>query len=312
MTESASDMHSEAALWVARMDRDQWDDDHEAELQFWLDADPRHHGALLRAQAAWMTLDEPRIGPEAAVPRFARRAVLAGGGTAIAASIAGGILWLGNGTRYTTKVGETRRVPLDDGSIAAINTQSAVEIDYSPMRRDVRLDRGEAWFQVAKNPKRPFVVEAGRVRAEAVGTAFSVRLKHDGAEVLVTEGVVEAWASGADGHRVRLLAGERAFIADDAAIIREPTPPSSVDRALAWRSGKIDLVGEPLANAVAEFNRYNTRQITLADPALSGLQFDGVFRTDDPEGFALAVKRSLGVPVDFSGRDTIRIGSARR
>lgn len=318
---SASPIRDEAAGWVARMDAGNWDDVQEAELQAWLDGDARRRGALLQAQAAWMTLDKPVVvsaAPDAehedVAPKaraFGRRSFLYGGGGALAASVAFALAWNLGGTSYETSVGEIRRVPLADGSVAAINTASKIEVAVAETRRSVVLDRGEAWFQVAKDSKRPFVVEAGRVRVRAVGTAFSVRRLASGAEVLVTEGVVEAWADGAEGNRVRLVAGQSAFIADNAAIERAAAVPSSVDRKLAWRSGKIDLLGETLTGAIAEFNRYNQRQIVLADPALGSEQFDGVFRTDDPEGFAIAVRSALDVPVDVSGAGDIRIGKPR-
>lgn len=319
---SASLMRDEAATWVARMDAGNWGDVDEAELQAWLDGDARRRGALLQAQAAWMTLDKPvaeaersgaggDVSAEPVVP-FSRRRFFMGAGGAIAASVAFALAWNLGGTAYETSVGEIRRVPLADGSVAAINTASKIEVALAEKRRSVVLDRGEAWFQVAKDPERPFVVEAGRVRVQAVGTAFSVRRRDNGAEVLVTEGVVEAWADGAEGNRIRLTAGQSAFVADNAAIERAAAVPSSVDRKLAWRSGKIDLLGETLSGAIAEFNRYNQRQIILADPALGSEQFDGVFRTDDPEGFAIAVKSALDVPVDVSGSSEIRIGQSRR
>ena len=313
----SADIDVEAALYVARMDGENWSEENERELDSWLALDPRHSGALLRAQAAWMTLDRPF--PAQSVSResagsgawLSRRRVLAGGGVAVAASIAGGALLLG-GTTYATAVGEIRRVPLADGSIAAINTASAIDVRLEETVRNVRIDQGEAWFQVAKDKARPFVVAAGRARVRAVGTAFSVRRRDRGADVLVTEGEVALWAEGAEGHRVRLKAGSRGFIADDAAIEQGAAAPSAIDRALAWRNGKVDLAGSRLDGAVAEFNRYNRRQLVIADPAIAGERFDGVFRTDDPEGFAQAVKVSLGAPVDLSDPAQIRIGKFDR
>lgn len=307
---SAQDIDEEGARWAARMDGT-WTDAEEAALQAWLKADTKHAGALLRAQAAWMTLDPPE---EAAkdtdqppLPWLTRRRVLAGGSAAIAASLAG-VFLLNGATSYTTTVGEIRRVPLADGSTAAINTASVVHIELGASSRNVKIDKGEAWFQVAKDRSRPFIVSAGRVRVQAVGTAFSVRRRDNGADILVTEGVVEAWADGAEGHRIKLTAGSSAFIADNAAIERLPAAASSVDRALAWRSGKIDLAGEPLGDAVADFNRYNRRQLVIMDGALAKEQIDGVFRTDDPEGFAQAIKVTLDAPVDMSDPAQIRIG----
>jgi transmembrane sensor len=311
--ESADAVQAAAARWVARMDGE-WTDELEAELQIWMAADPRRQGALLQAEATWQTVNVLRRSAEdddMSARRFSRRWVLAGGGAAIAASLAGGLFLLNRDASFTTDVGEIRRIPLADGSMAAINTSSRIDIKLEARARNVSIERGEAWFQVAKDPTRPFTVEAGRVRVQAVGTAFSVRRRDGGADVLVTEGVVEAWVAGAEGHRVRLAAGSRAFVADNAAIEEAPTVASSVDRTLAWRDGKIDLAGDPLIEAAAEFNRYNRRQIKIVDPELAREQVDGVFRTDDPEGFATAIKSTLDVPVDLSNPDEIRIGRAR-
>lgn len=311
---SPNDIDTDAARFVAQMDGEDWSDANEQELESWLKRDPKHPGALLRAQAAWMTLDRPYTvpfageGEEAARPSLSRRTLLAGGGAALAASIAGGLLLSGNNS-YATTVGEIRRVPLADGSTIAINTASMVEVSLGSTARNVRIDQGEAWFQVAKDKGRPFVVAAGRARVRAVGTAFSVRQRDDGADVLVTEGEVEVWAEGAEGHRIRLKAGSRGFIANDAAIKQSRAAPSAIDRALAWRGGKVDFVGERLDSAVAEFNRYNQRQLIIVDPAISGEQLDGIFRTDDPVGFAHAIKVTLKVPVSVSGSSQILIGA---
>ena len=308
--------HDEAASWVARMDSGRWSDALEAELQAWLAADPDREGALLRSQAAWLSLDTDAAVEDAPAERpwslWHRRSVLAGAGSAVAASLVGGLFWLNAATSYQTKLGEIRRVPLKDGSIIAINSASDLEVRYEARQRLVRLSVGEAWFQVAKNPKRPFLVEAGRVKVEAVGTAFSVRRWQNGAEILVTDGVVEAWVVDADGHKVSLTAGQRAFVANNAAIRMEDSSPSSVDRALAWRGGMINLAGETLGQAVEEFNRYNARKLVVADPALASEQFDGVFRVDDPEGFARAVRAALGVPLELSDPERIRIGGRQR
>ena len=304
----------EAARWVARQDTGAWTDADEAELQQWLRADPRHSGALLRAEASWIALDQCRDRPgdenepEARpLPRLERRTLIAGG-AALAASLAGGFFWLRAARVYATDRGEIRRVQLDDGSIAAINTETRMDVDFAARDRHVRIDRGEAWFQVAKNPKRPFVVEAGEVRAVAVGTAFSVKRQANGAEILVTEGIVEAWGVRNAPRKVQLVAGQRAFIADDAAVTLE-AGGASVDRALAWRNGKIILAGDTLADAIAEFNRYNRRKLILVDPTVAAEQFDGSFRIDDVEGFATAVKASLNVPVFLDDPEEIRIGT---
>lgn len=313
--ETANEIEEAAARWVWRLDREDRTPELDAELAAWCSGDPRREGAFLQAEAAWMILDRsaqlttrPHGSAQRSRLSMPRRTLLAGGGAALAASAAG-IAYLGlSNHRYRTRIGEIRRVPLEDGSTAAINTLSALEVAMTRKTRTVKVSRGEVWFQVARNPERPFVVEAGRIRVRAVGTAFSVRRREGGAEILVSEGVVEAWVTGAEGHVVRVRAGGRAFVADNAAVREEAAGASEIDRALAWRAGKIDLAGETLASAVAEFNRYNTRRLMIDDPEVAAQRFYGVFRTDDPEGFARSVSHSLGTNVSFDDPETIRIG----
>jgi transmembrane sensor len=106
---------------------------------------------------------------------------------------------------------------------------------------------------------------------------------------------------------MRLQAGDRATMNASAVIDYETGISSSVDRALAWRGGMIDLGGRTLYDAADEFNRYNSRQIIIADPRIAREQLDGLFRVNDPEGFAAAVKASLGVSLDTSNPALIRI-----
>jgi transmembrane sensor len=307
-------MQDEAAAWVALMDAGNWTDEDEAALQSWLRGDPRREGTLLYMQASWMAFDkvvqDERLSPDtpsrSPLPTISRRAFVTGGGTALAASIAGGLLWSRSIQSFETQVGEIRRIPLEDGSIAAINTMSKIKFRLADAEREVMVEQGEAWFQVAKDPRRPFVVSAGRVRAQATGTAFSVRKRDGGADIIVTEGTVEAWADGVEGAKVALAAGEAVFVTNDAGVRRLSTS----DGALAWREGKIELAGESLSDAANEFNRYNKRKIVITDAAVGSELLDGVFRIDDPEGFALTIRNGLNVPVDISGASEIYIGTA--
>jgi transmembrane sensor len=309
-----------ASLWVARMDGGAWSAADEAELQRWLAQDPRRHGLLLRTHALWQV---PHIAPQAvaaeedaplesSAPGWRRRGVLGGLLAASAAGIVGALLLPGRGVGYVTKVGEIRRVPLVDGSVMTINSGTELQVRIAKRAREVELAQGEAWFEVAKDAARPFVVASGKVRAKAIGTAFSVRKRENGVEVLVTEGVVETWSDGEEAQRVRLSAGQCALINDHAIVHYETDKPLSVDRALAWRSGMIDLDGTTLADAADEFNRYNDRQIVIADPDAAGERFDGLFRINDPEGFAEAVRNALDLTVSTSDPRFIRIERAAK
>lgn len=318
VTSPADRARDTAARFVARMDADDWSAADEEALQAWLGEDPMRQGLLLRMQAQWIALSpeapEPALAADAeaeeaqAAPatRWARRGILTGIAASAALAFAG-LRWNQSPAAYTTKLGEIRRLPLSDGSVMTINSGSELTVTMAKQAREVELTQGEAWFEVAKDARRPFVVAAGNVRVRAVGTAFSVRRRETGVEVLVTEGVVETWADGDKSLRMRLEAGERVMLSAHAVIDYETDASSSVDRALAWRSGMIDLNGRTLYDAADEFNRYNQRQIIIADPRIAREEFDGLFRINDPEGFAQAVKASLGVSLDTSNPDIIRI-----
>ncbi len=300
--QSAGEIETEAARWVMRLDREGRTDALEAELEAWLAGDVRRRGAFLQAEAAWLRLDRAHLlGSQAAPSRrrrprgLPRRTLFAGLGALAAASVAAVVL-LNLPETYATGVGEVRRAPLADGSTVALNTDSRLEVNLRPEERRIRLGRGEAWFQVAKDADRPFVVEAGLVRAEAVGTAFSVRRREGGADILVTEGVVRAWTVGSEGRAIELRAGAKAFVSDRAEVALQVEDAPGIDRELAWRSGRIDLEGETLAYAAGEFNRYNSRKLVIS-PDLRDQRLYGVFRIDDPEGFARAVGTSLNARV---------------
>lgn len=303
--ESAADIEADAARWVVRVDRD--GDAVRAELEAWLAGDRRRMGAYARAEAAWTHMDRASVlGVEdatarAVAPLVRRRSVIAGLG-ALAAGLAAAVVaprLLAR--RYDTALGEIRRVPMADGSVAAINTDSELEIAMRPRLRAVKLERGEAWFAVAKDPGRPFVVESGPVRVRAVGTAFSVRKREAGSDVLVTEGVVEVWTQDGRTPPRRVAAGERVFADNDLGILTPPKADADLGRQLAWRDGQIVLDGQTLAEAAAEFNRYNDRKIEVADPRLADQRFVGWFRTNDPEGFAEAAALTFSGKVSQSG-----------
>jgi transmembrane sensor len=311
----------DAVRWAIRLDGGQLDEDEQSELDRWLGEDQRREGALLRAEAALAYLDRGRALGEVSkdtgalqdlrieAPRFSRRAFLVGGTlSGLAAAGLGAFLILPpRAAEIQTKVGEVRRVPLPDGSVAAINTASRLAVSMKDgSKRIIRLDQGEAWFQVAHDRVHPFIVEAGDVRVQAVGTAFSVRRRDGGADVLVTEGVVETWIVGREGQRTRIAAGGRGFVSDATPKIQVAKAPEEVDRALAWRTGEIALNGESLAYAVAEINRYNKKQLIIDDPVLGRESLVGYFRTNEPENFGRAVANMTGAKLVDEG-DKIRL-----
>jgi transmembrane sensor len=290
----------EAAEWATRLAEYPEDRELAAQVEAWVAADPRRRGALLRSQAILSLACDAANGIERSSPaprRLDRRWLLAGG-AGLAASVAGlGVFAeFGRWRRFDTAFGEVRNAPLADGSLAAINADSRVDVRLADDERQVRITRGEAWFKVAHDPRRPFVVSAGPVRVRAVGTAFSVRRQDDAAQILVTEGVVEVWLDGKENQKIRVSAGSSARVG--------PTQPvqvvlaeQEVESALAWREGQVALYNVSLAEAAAQFNRYNARKLVIDDPGLARETLVGHFSANDPEGFAAAAAATLNARV---------------
>ncbi|KSB90448.1 hypothetical protein AS593_13280 [Caulobacter vibrioides] len=321
--QTAQQIEAEAFQWVMALDRRD-DPKTEKRLEAWLTGDARRQGAFLKAQATWAAMDgldedarPPITAPLAPASRRAarglsRRGLLFAGGGLAACLVAGAGLML-RPEVYRTGRGEQRTTPLSDGSTARINTDSALSVAMSRDERLVRLRDGEAWFKVAHDKARPFRVEAGLVAVQATGTAFAVRRRETGVEVLVTEGSVDVWRSEAPSTKVALKAGQSLFVPDAVASVSQArvlSDPAEISRKLAWRDGRIELDGERLDFAVAEFNRYNRVQLLVPDEDLAAERLFGGFSLDDPEGFVRAVQLSLHASVRRPGPDEIALSRA--
>jgi transmembrane sensor len=209
------------------------------------------------------------------------------------------------GDRYSTPIGGIETVPLRDGSNITLNTATQVRIELTPTERHIRLDEGEAFFEVAHDPNRPFVVQVGTKRVIAVGTKFSVRRDGDDIRVTVMEGKVRVETAATGGgqgpnrfaatHKsaagaelpeftrvsspgeALLIAGSVASVGDEGMVI-EQKPLAEAQDDLSWRQGYLTFHDMSLADAVAEFNRYNTHQIVIEDPAVAAVRISGSFR----------------------------------
>lgn len=324
--ETAKAINDSATDWVARIDKAQGDpkgaEQAQAELAVWLAGDARRRGAYFRARAAWHMLDRASVlrssdsgldemhgtneNNRTATSWLTRRRMLLGTGSlaaSVAAVVSGVILLNGRKTDIQTAVGEIRRIPLDDGSLAQVNTSSHLEVALQENVRQISLQEGEAWFKVAHDSKRPFVVAAGDVRVRAVGTGFSVRRNADGAIVQVTEGTVEVWSVGSEAEPRLVSAGSRTFVSDIEGAGVVARADEEIERKLSWREGQLIFDGDTLAEAAAEFNRYNKLQVIVEDPVLGEERLVGRFRTDEPVAFVRAVANMLGAKASIGSKE---------
>jgi transmembrane sensor len=318
---TTQEIDAEAAEWAARVDRAPLTRDEEEEFSRWTDADPRRLGAFGRVRAIWLATEKAKaLGSdfEALVPTVGRepgtsRRRVVGIGLAVAASIGvvsvAGLELLSRRARYATGKGETRVVALGDSSVITLNTQSEMAVGFTQQERRVRLLRGEALFDVAKNPARPFIVESGDTLIRVVGTSFTVRhLPSASVQVLVREGVVEVSMPGSSpAQAVRAVANTRTLtIQAQSVIAATAVDPSEVQRELAWQNGRLAFEGQSLSEAVAEFARYSDTRIIIADPSLGKEEIAGLFRATDPVGFAQTVAVSLRARVEI-GENEVRL-----
>ncbi|MET0309090.1 MAG: FecR family protein [Sphingomonas sp.] len=307
---------AEAAAWIARLQSSERCDATDDALRAWLEADGAHEEAFERATEIWGILPGAALvaasAPTAPVTRRAPRPVRRARptsspvwGMALAAClllvVLGGAGWwlMSRSLGYSTQVGEQKVATLKDGTRIALNTDTALAVDYESDVRRVRLDRGEAMFEVAPNPKRPFIVTAGDRTVRAVGTSFIVRRTDSGVVVTLIEGKVAINQIGAPRARAidaptLLRAGERLTVTSDApSLIDQP----SMEAATAWRRGQAVFADMPLSTAVAELNRYGGPRIAIGDPRLASLRVSGVFATNDTVEFASAIAALHGLHV---------------
>lgn len=313
---TSREIDDQAAEWAAKTEYGQLSATDEAALDRWLSADPRHLGAFAKARAVTVHMRRAKaLGPEFDPSGFSEQAetstnfvaknvsrrrfvVNSGIAASVAALGVGGIAWRIWGRKtYSTTIGETRIVPLQDGSVVTLNTNTEVAVNYTKRRRDIDLIQGEALFDVAKDKQRPFVVAADGTMVQALGTSFTVALLEDQpVKVLVREGVVEIRRPDTlQATPVVAHAETRAVAPKNAPIRAAKVDQSEITRELSWRIGRLAFEGETLGQAAAEFARYSDTRIIIDDPEIAQETITGLYVSNDPVGFSRAVALSLGL-----------------
>jgi len=303
----------EAAVWQARLrepglpaaERDAlW-----ASFNAWLSRDARHRQAFEQMQALWGPLEDPvKQCLDAQTPTpghfssprpparetWAQRALAA----CLVLALVGGVGWQQDWVTqwrgdYLTGVGQTRPWQLDDGSRITLNADSALAQDYTSEQRQVRLLKGEAWFDIAPADARPFIVATPLGRVRVTGTQFNLRLSQDKAIVSLAEGeLVLSSGAGDPEARVMLSPGQQAELSPQGI-----TAPEAFDRTAvtAWLRGQFVFYDTPLAQVVATLNRHRPGRILIVDTALNELKVSGVFSIERPDAALEVITNTLPV-----------------
>jgi transmembrane sensor len=317
MMRSHREIEQAAAAWLARRDREEWRDADEATLREWLSASVAHRVAFVRLNTAWAQTRRlralPATGPQASSyggpptepderGAHSRRMPLIATAAAFLIISTLGTLWLVTahpGASYRTAVGSIKALPMKDGSTITLNTDSDIRVAMSDTERRVDLDKGEAFFEVAKDLSRPFVVRVGAERVIAVGTKFSVRREAEDVRVIVTEGRVRVERTDAHQQPAAALVSKGSVaVAGAAGVLVQDEALPEVEERLSWRLGFVVFHETRLSDAVAELNRYNERQIVIADPALGSMRIGGRFHSNNAEGFVRLLAEALPIRVE--------------
>ncbi|WP_369978427.1 FecR family protein [Xanthomonas bundabergensis] len=202
---------------------------------------------------------------------------------------------------YASATGSLRPLALADGSRATLSSDSRIDVALSRAQRHIDLQRGEAFFEVSKDPARPFVVASGARRVVAVGTRFAVRRDAEALRVVVTEGTVRLEsAANPQAPPTLLPAGSIALAGPHGVLVRR-VALAEAERALDWRNGYLTFDDTPLQAAVAEFNRYNTVKLQVADADAGALRVGGNFRWSNTEAFVRLLEQGFPIRAERRG-----------
>ena len=304
-----------AAEWFVRLRDEALTDEEISAFRRWHAASPENAEAFQEIERLWATLDHVTARPDrplggdrplsrrGSAPRRRDRTsdgvrrrkpprrVLAAASLAAAVGVALLVLPLwGPSADYSTAVGQQRSVELTDGSKLQLNSGSRVSVDYSETNRRVTLHSGEVYAEVAHDPDRPFVVDAGLGRATALGTSFAVERRQESFEVIVTSNRVKV--SGLLAPPIVVAAGQGLSVTEQAA---RPLASADVATSLAWRSGRLLFETTPLGEVFRELDRYRTGRILVLDNSVVEIPVTAAFSTERIDRALETIEQTLPV-----------------
>jgi len=308
----ATDIDLTAADWFQRRKFWSQTEQDEQAFQAWLKASDAHHIAFLRQSAVWES-----AGRLAAlrVPMRKETMVKTPRSTTVLRIAVAVIVCVAMGTAgvsyferpqtttYVTPVGGRETIALRDGTKIELNTDSAIEVGAGSSRR-VRLVRGEAYFDVRHNAENPFSVAAGSYQVTDLGTKFSINSSQRKIVVRLLEGsAVVAPLDAPKSKRSALLWPGDVAVADSEVLSVHKKSIDTLEADLGWRRGILTFKDTSLADAVAEFNRYNTKKLVVADAGVAGLRINGAFQSQNAEQFAVSMQELFGLRLKTVGNE---------
>jgi len=323
----AEQSNREATDWLIAQEVGALSLEDQAKFDTWFAASEGNKAAFWRLEYGWAEADRVgalgRDGGEQADDPGVRRSRRWWVPAAIAASVAlvvslqyftGHVSFPGAGgdaspeqtvaRSYTTPVGGKRLVGLEDGSRIQLNTQSKLRALMGSDRREIWLDEGEAFFEIAHREDQPFIVHAGDRQITVLGTSFSVRRTGDKVVVAVLKGRVRVQeVRGNQLLESKIIMGGDIAMAEGAAMLVTARSEENVQNALSWRKGMLTFDEQPLPAIASEFNRYNEKKLVLLGQSVATIRITGTFPSDRPDAFARLLRDAYGLEVDDSASE---------
>ncbi len=313
---SAKAIRAQAADWLQRSKFWTWTEKDQAELDGWLAQSPTHMTAYLRVSAAWensgrltaLRIVRAPVPSQATQRRMLPLLMGAAATLAVAAVIGSALLpplFAPRVKTYGTGIGGHETLKLADGSQIELNTDTRLRIEVGTRERKVWLEKGEAYFQIRHDASRPFVVLAGKDRVIDLGTKFTVRREPHRLQVAVMEGKVQLESnSGAKARSISLTRGD-VVVSSANAMPLQHKPEAELAKELGWRNGVLTFENTTLADAAAEFNRYNAEKVVVTGADVERLTIGGKFSKNDVAAFAELAQHVLGLKVEDHGGVTV-------
>lgn len=313
---SAQRIEEEAARWLMRRDEPDWLPADQVALDLWLQSSMAHKAAFWRLEHGWSAAGRlaatPHRGGEVGRPRPGLALLALAASLLLAIGLALTMLLPSPATpdpdvqQFATRLGERRAIALADGSRIELNTGTRLRAALAAGTRELWLDEGEAYFDVAHDARRPFIVHAGSRTITVLGTKFGVRLDRGRVQVAVSEGRVRIDQPAAAGRSASITGGDLA-VAEGPSLLVAENSVARVENNLSWRRGMLTFDQSSLGDAAAEFNRYNRRHVVV-DPAVAGIRIGGTFEASNVEAFGRLLRDAYGLNVEITS-DEIRISS---
>ena len=257
-------------------------------------------GLLSRPQPGAQTAPSDRLSGRFRTERRGKAGLVAGprmrlaAAAALLAALMIGVVALNPSDHHRTAVGEQRVVALTDGSRVTLNTSSAISVRFERGERLIRLEKGEALFEVAEDALRPFIVAAGMRRVTAFSTEFAVRRQAAKITITLFEGAVSVAAETPEEPQIEtLVPGDQLSYSEETGVTERTV--ADLEAAGAWTEGNLIFRDARLVDALAEVNRYHAHKITLGSSALEDIPVSGVFLIGETHSLVLALERIFDI-----------------